>query len=364
MNTELERYDPRTTAVAERDVVDGWFHMLPAIADLADRIANTDFVPRALRNKPAAIAACMLTGREIGIGPMLALKVIHMVDGNPTLAAEYKRARALERGHHIAYDETSTVRCTVRGRRQGEDTWTTVKWELEDARRAGLAGKNNWKNHPRRMLEARATGELCDLLFPECTYGLATLEEAEDATDAAGTATVAPARTARRKTGHELEGGITITHLPAGARASSGTAPGPPLPPLPGEEEDVPAEVVPGGGEAAFSTAAEPASAAGSPGPAAADPPSAAGSVTKAQLIKLGAIFTEYGFTAAERDQRLTTAEMITGRELTGPKEGRTSANLSRDEASALIDTLEQIGGRDALTEHLAEFAASRDQEQ
>ncbi len=129
------------------------------------------------------------------------------------------------------------------------------------------------------------------------------------------------------------------------------------------EPEDVPAEVVPGGDAAADPGTAEPPSAAGSPGPAA-EGGSAAGSVTPAQLTKLGAIFTEYGFTSAERDQRLTTAEMITGRQLTGPKEGRSSANLSRDEASALIDTLEQIGGRDALTQYLAEFAASRDRGQ
>ncbi len=165
-----------------------------------------------------------------------------------------------------------------------------------------------------------------------------------------------PGQPAGRMASRRVEGA-------AGAKVPA--APQPPgLPPLPGEEEfDVPAEVVPGGDEAADPGAAGPPSAAGSPGPAA-DPPSAAGSVTRAQLTKLGAIFTEYGFTREERDQRLTTAEMITGRELTGPAEGRTSANLSRHEASALIDTLEQIGGRDKLTEHLAQFAASRDQEQ
>ncbi len=183
--------------------------------------------------------------------------------------------------------------------------------------------------------------------------GLAPEEDDDDAAQAESDAKFAAGPLRRRRQPESQQ-------RPAGTVRRRPQQPREDLPPLPGEEEqqDVPAAVTPGGDEAAA------VGVAGSPGPAAADPPSAAGSVTKAQLTKLGAIFTEYGFTREERDQRLTTAEMITGRELTGPKDGRSSANLSRHEASALIDTLEQIGGRDALTEHLAEFAASRDQGQ
>ena len=37
---------------------------------VAERVANTEFVPKSLRGKPDQIFASMLSGREIGIGPM------------------------------------------------------------------------------------------------------------------------------------------------------------------------------------------------------------------------------------------------------------------------------------------------------
>jgi hypothetical protein len=258
---ELDIYDPpqaglavASAAITERDVVDGWVQVVTKVAKLADMIADTDFVPKALRNKPAAITACMLTGREIGVGPMLSMKVIHMVNGTPSLAAEYKRARAFDRGHEIVYEETSITRCVVRGRRRGERTWATVTWTIEDAKRAKLAAKDVWQQNPRRMLEARATGELCDLKFPDCSWGLATTEALQDgdtgehdgppADQPAIEAPAAPAqRTARRRTAADkpAEPGPTAA-APAGATApTAGPATGQSapsgLPPLPGEED-------------------------------------------------------------------------------------------------------------------------------
>ena len=41
------------------------------------------------------------------------------------------------------------------------------------ATRAKLSGKDIWRQYPQRMLQARATSELCDLLFPDASLGLA-----------------------------------------------------------------------------------------------------------------------------------------------------------------------------------------------
>jgi len=68
------------------------------------------------------------------------------------------------------------------------------------------------------------------------------------------------------------------------------------------------------------------------------------GTVTRAQLTKLGALFTGLGFTGKEREQRLVAASQIAGREL------GSSSDLSVNEASTLISTLEGCeGSRDAL---------------
>lgn len=63
-------------------------------------------------------------------------------------------------------------------------------------------------------------------------------------------------------------------------------------------------------------------------------PEEQAGSVTKTQLGSLHKLFTDLDVTG--RDERLQVTERITGRELTGPHDGRTSSNLAYTEAAAV----------------------------
>src|SRR5262245_66596690 len=81
-----------TIRSAARDVVDGWALQIAAVAKLATYIAGTDFVPRAYRGQDAAVAAAILAGRELGIGPMTALQHLHVIDGRPAMSAQLMRA--------------------------------------------------------------------------------------------------------------------------------------------------------------------------------------------------------------------------------------------------------------------------------
>ena len=170
------------TEIAVRDT-DSWSAMLPAVGDLATKIANTQFVPKALRGKPAETAACILTGREIGLGPMESLAKIHVVDGRPGLSAELMRSLVLRAGHRIRFTELTDKAVTIEGARAGTDDLTSVRWTMADAQRIGVADKPTWKQYPRQMLAARATSELCRLLFPDALGGVAaTVEELDDET--------------------------------------------------------------------------------------------------------------------------------------------------------------------------------------
>lgn len=317
MSSDLERYQPR-------DVVDGWTGVMGDVVKLADYVSTTDFVPKALRGKPAAIAAAILAGREAGIPPMRALSHVHMVDGRPSMSAEQKRAQALAAGHDIVYVETTTERCVVKGRRTGSDQWSTVTWSKDDAKAAGLLGKDNWRKWPRRMLQARATGELCDMLFPDATAGLATTEELQDDTDAAGIATDAGPQTAKRTARRRTT--VTATRAPAPAPEPAAAAtPAAPLPPLPGEDgydDEPPAD----------------------PEPTASTQPH----VTQPQLRKIHALFGDVDW--KERDDRLYAASAIVGRTLSS------SNDLTRDEAKALIDTLERVAAGPDPAKRLGEL--------
>ena len=171
--TDLVPYEPRPQTSLE---------LAPQAWKLAEKIAGTEFVPGPLRGKPEAVLACILAGHEAGVGPMQALAKIHVIDGRPAMAAELMRALVLQHGHELAYEETTTTRVTAAGRRRGSEKWTRVTWTEDDAKRGGLTGKPNWQKWPRAMLIARATAELCRMLFADVLAGISyTFEELEDA---------------------------------------------------------------------------------------------------------------------------------------------------------------------------------------
>lgn len=168
---------------------DSWTDVVAEVAKLADFIAGTDFVPKDLRGKPAAVAAAILYGREIGLPPMTALEGIAMIEGRPSLYAETIRAQILAAGHELVIQEKSASKCVILGRRKGETEWHMVTWTMEDARRANLlrpskSGKpSGWQTYPRAMLLARATTELARDKFADVTHGMRSAEELMDELD-------------------------------------------------------------------------------------------------------------------------------------------------------------------------------------
>lgn len=223
--------------------------LAPQAWKLAEKIAGTDFVPTALRGKPEAVLACILAGHEAGISPMQALAKIHIIEGRPAMAAELMRALVLQHGHELNYDEVSTTSVTASGRRRGSERWTKVTWTLDDAKRGGLDAKTNWRRWPRAMLIARATAELCRMIFPDVLAGIShTVEELSDGEQVDGlvdfgppeivtaTTTAPPARTARAAKA------ITKAGTPVGDGTDQLAAPPPPargeVAGLPGDDDE------------------------------------------------------------------------------------------------------------------------------
>ena len=168
---------PITTTGAARSTLE----LAPQTWSLANRLQRTDFVPDALKGKPEAIMAAMLTGAELDIPPMQALKSIHVVKGRPALSAELMRALVLRAGHELWFEEKSATRVIAAGSRKGSTRESRVTWTHDQARNAGLLGKDNWKHYPEAMLTARATSQLCRDIFPDVLAGLGhSFEELQD----------------------------------------------------------------------------------------------------------------------------------------------------------------------------------------
>ena len=277
----------------------GWIALMTPAVELAKAVAATEFVPKAFRNNPAPIAAAILYGDEVGLGPMQSLAKIAVIEGRPSLAAEAQRALILAAGHSLWLTESSATRCTWTGKRRDDDVTSSVTWTMDDARRAGLAGKPSWRAYPRQMLSARASAELARAIFADVIGGLIATEELEDGTveddvvrevgaAATGPRVAQPPRGTRRRRRPAPAAVATTSGGSAAPAASS-------LPPLPGED-------------------AQP-------------------TMSDAQRRRMMALFRDRN--VSDRNARLAYAAKVVGRDLSSSKD------LTADEAAAVIADLE-----------------------
>ena len=95
-----------------------WIDVMDRGVELAEIIANTDFVPKGLRGNQPAILAAILYGHEVGLEPMQSLAKISVIEGRPSLWAEAQRALILAAGHEMWVEESTVTRATVAGRRR------------------------------------------------------------------------------------------------------------------------------------------------------------------------------------------------------------------------------------------------------
>jgi len=305
-------YEQRRLTLTERE------SSLLIAARYAEAIAATDFVPQGLRNNPAAIAAAILYGDEVGLGPMQSLAKIAVINGRPTLAAEAQRALIHAAGHEFWVEEANTTRCTVAGRRRDSEQTQRVTWTLDDAKRAGIAGKDPWRKYPRQMLVARATAQLAREAFADAIGGLAATEEVEHddlELDENGVVQIEPSTQGRRRRRASVSTPQTS--------ADAAPPPEPERPPLPGDDDDGPA-----------AGAAETGTESVVVDPHSGDAPVSA--MTDAQRKRLMAAFREQGF--LERPHRLAWTRVVVGRPVDS------SAELTSEEASYLIERLEGLG--------------------
>ncbi len=150
----------------------------------AEKLANArGFVPSDLHGKPDAVLACIMTGSEMGIGPMLALRSIHMVKGRPVLSADLMLSQAIRSGiKHQWIEQTGKV-ATVRLSREGWDPHTH-SYTIEEAAKAGLSRKDNWRAYAPAMLRARCISGALRAYCPDVLgAGVYVEGEIEDGAD-------------------------------------------------------------------------------------------------------------------------------------------------------------------------------------
>lgn len=148
---------------------------------IAVSLAKTAFVSTTLRGKPEEVTGAILTGHEVGLRPMAAVRSIDVIQGTPAMRAVAMRALVQSAGHDLWVEETTLTRAVVCGKRRGSEHVQKSVWTIDRAKRLGLTSKDNWTKQPDAMLIARATAECCRLIAADVLLGLPyAVEEVQD----------------------------------------------------------------------------------------------------------------------------------------------------------------------------------------
>lgn len=120
---------------------------------LSKELVPTGFLPDHVKT-PGQCAAIILTGRELGMGPMRALRSLQMVKGKVVESADSQLARFKSDGGHAVFKQLDEAGAVLWLRHPNGDEHTE-SFGPEDAKRAGLAG-DNYRKFPVAMYRSRA----------------------------------------------------------------------------------------------------------------------------------------------------------------------------------------------------------------
>ena len=162
-----------TAAFEPNDIREGF--------ELAKLLARSGLVPRALAT-PEAVFYVIAAGRELGLTAVQSIRSLHIIDGKIVMAADMIVAQVHRSGLclHFSLIESTEKIATFETHRRGAPSPVRMSYTIEQANRAGLTGKTNWKAHPEAMLRARCQSALARAVYPDAAQGLYDTEEGEE----------------------------------------------------------------------------------------------------------------------------------------------------------------------------------------
>ena len=144
----------------------------------AEKVLKSGFLPTSIKTPEQALTI-MLTGQELGIKPMHALRCINVIQGKPVLSSELQLSLFLKNGGDVKWIESTAEKAVIELKRQGSDHWHRETFTIQDAQRAGLTGKDIWKKYPKALLKARVTSSGLRAVAPDVQMGVYDPEELE-----------------------------------------------------------------------------------------------------------------------------------------------------------------------------------------
>lgn len=152
---------------------------------MAQMIVKAGIAPKGMADVPKICVALQL-GAEVGIPPMQAVQGIAVVNGRPTIWGDLGIALIQGSGlldaapEEAVTGEGDSMEAVCRIRRKGQSGFYEGRFTAEDAKRAGLAGKNTYQTWPKDMFLWRARWRAYKAGFADVLRGLTFREVIQD----------------------------------------------------------------------------------------------------------------------------------------------------------------------------------------
>ena len=149
-------------------------HAAPGLVDLAGEMVRAGLAPRGL-DTPQKLALAMRAGEELGLPPMVAARCMYVIGNRVSPFGDLPAALVFRSG--LLEDYQERIEVTGQGETREATAHVTVKrksysaitrsFSWTDAKRAGLAGKDTYKQYPADMLLSKARIRAFRAAFPD-----------------------------------------------------------------------------------------------------------------------------------------------------------------------------------------------------
>lgn len=140
-------------------------------SETAEVLGSCNHLPKHIKT-PGDAVAIMMAGDELGLPPMKAIRGLILVEGKVELSADVMLALVKQHGYKVRWPETTEkVATLVLIDPRDPDYHHEQTFTMEDAARAGLATKQNWRKYPQAMLRARVISASVRAFCPEVLAG-------------------------------------------------------------------------------------------------------------------------------------------------------------------------------------------------
>lgn len=156
-------------------------HNIDEALKLSEILSKSTLLPEALRGKPGDVLVTLITGRELGLSPMQAIRGLYVVKGKAVMSADLQVAMVKRHPECSFFKLVSSddKAATYETERKGEGK-TAMTFTIQQAQQAGLSGGDNWRKYPAAMLRARCASALARAVYPDLTLGVYDPDEARD----------------------------------------------------------------------------------------------------------------------------------------------------------------------------------------